>query len=281
MVEQIAQDIYKKISANDSGVGLEKTGNNGGGSKVDLAGMIDHTVLKADTTASIVKKVCDEAKEYSFASVCVNPSYVPLVVDCLKGTSVKTCCVVGFPLGATTTKAKVEETFDVIQKGAQEVDMVVNIGAIKSGEWDFVKNDIEAVVLAAKGKAIVKVIIEACLLTDEEKVKVCTISKLVGADFVKTSTGFSTGGATLDDIRLMRKTVGKDVGVKASGGIKDYKKAMQMVEAGANRIGTSSGIDIVNGEGNGAGSDSHGCVSCGKCSGACPTGKVVITKNDY
>lgn len=214
----------------------------------NLASMIDHTLLKPDATEEQIRKVCQEAREHNFASVCVNPSYVPLVVEMLRGSAVKTCSVIGFPLGATTTKAKVAETKEVIENGAQEVDMVINIGAAKSGDWDYVKNDIESVVIAAKGKALVKVIIETCLLTDEEKVKACTVAKMAGADFVKTSTGFSTGGATVEDIRLMRKTVGPETGVKASGGVRDYDTAIVMIQAGATRLGTSSSIAIVKNE---------------------------------
>lgn len=212
--------------------------------KSDLAALIDHTLLKQDATEEQIRKVCQEAREYKFASVCVNPSYAPLVTEQLKGSDVKVCCVIGFPLGATTTKTKVSETEEVIDNGAQEVDMVINVGAVKSGDWDFVRNDIESVVNAAGGNAVVKVIIETCLLNDEEKIKACTISKQAGADFVKTSTGFSTGGATIEDIKLMRTTVGPQMGVKASGGVKDYDTAVAMVKAGATRLGTSSGVAI-------------------------------------
>lgn len=215
---------------------------------VYLASLIDHTLLKQDATKEQVLKVCREAMEYKFASVCVNPSYVPLVAKQLKGSNVKVCCVIGFPLGATTTKTKVLETEEVIDNGAQEVDMVVNVGAVKSGDWDFVRGDIESVVNAAGGNAIVKVIIETCLLNDDEKIKACTISKQAGAHFVKTSTGFSTGGATVEDIKLMRSTVGPQMGVKASGGVKDYDTAIAMVKAGATRLGTSSGVAIANKE---------------------------------
>jgi deoxyribose-phosphate aldolase len=210
-----------------------------------LASMIDHTILKADTSVDQVEKVCLEAIKHEFASVCVNPSYVSLVAKMLKGSAVKTCTVVGFPLGATTTRAKVDETNDGVENGAQEVDMVINVGAIKSQDWDLVKKDIEEVVLATREKAIVKVIIEACLLTHDEKVMACRLSKEAGAKFVKTSTGFSTGGATVEDVELMREVVGPDLGVKASGGIKDFDKAIAMIKAGANRIGTSSGVEIV------------------------------------
>ena len=180
--------------------------------KKEMAKYLDDTLLKADATPEQIVKICEEAKTYGCASVCVNSSYVPLVAKELSGSEVKTCCVIGFPLGACTSESKAAETADSIEKGANEVDMVIQIGRAKAGEWDYVKSDIEAVVKAAAGKAIVKVIIETCLLTDEEKIKACQIAKEAGADFVKTSTGFSTGGATVEDIRLMRETVGKDMG---------------------------------------------------------------------
>ena len=207
---------------------------------MDIAKYIDHTILKPEATVEDVKKLCKEAKEYNFASVCVNGCYAKLVSTELAGSDVKTCVVVGFPLGAMTKEAKAFETTDAIKNGANEIDMVINVGALKDKNYDLLKEDIEAVVNAAKGKAIVKVIIETCLLTDEEKVKACEISKEAKADFVKTSTGFSTGGATKEDIALMRKTVGESLGVKASGGVRDYKTAMDMINAGASRIGASA-----------------------------------------
>lgn len=213
---------------------------------MDIARYIDHTILKPEATPEDVKKLCREAKEYNFASVCVNASYAKLVSTELDGSEVKTCVVVGFPLGAMTKEAKAFETADAINNGASEIDMVINIGALKTKNYELLKADIEAVVNAAKGKALVKVIIEACLLTNEEKIKACEISKEAGADFVKTSTGFSTGGATKEDIALMRKTVGEDLGVKASGGIRDFNTAMDMINAGASRIGASASISIVN-----------------------------------
>ena len=213
--------------------------------KKEIAKYLDDTLLKADATPEQIVKICEEAKTYGCASVCVNSGYVPLVSKELAGSGVKTCCVIGFPLGACTSEAKAAETADSIEKGANEVDMVINVGRAKAGEWDYVKSDIEAVVKAAAGKALVKVIIETCLLTDEEKVKACQAAKEAGADFVKTSTGFSTGGAKVEDIRLMRKTVGPDMGVKASGGVRDFEKAQAMIEAGATRIGTSSAAGIV------------------------------------
>jgi deoxyribose-phosphate aldolase len=214
----------------------------------DVAAMIDHTLLKPDATKDQVIKLCEEAKQYNFASVCVNPTNVSLAASILKGTPVKVCTVIGFPLGATTPTAKAIETRDAIANGATEVDMVINVGALKSGDYDLVKRDIEAVVDAARGKAIVKVIIETALLTDEEKVKACLLAKLAGADFVKTSTGFGPGGATVEDIRLMRKVVGSDMGVKASGGIRNLESARKMIEAGASRIGASASVAIVKGQ---------------------------------
>lgn len=212
---------------------------------MDIAKYIDHTILKPEATTEDVKKLCKEAKEYGFASVCVNAGYAKLVSTELEGSEVKTCVVVGFPLGAMTKEAKAFETSQAIENGANEIDMVINVGALKDKNYDLLKEDIKSVVDAAKGKAIVKVIIETCLLTDEEKVKACEISKEVGADFVKTSTGFSTAGATKEDIALMRKTVGESLGVKASGGVRDYKTAMDMINAGASRIGASASISIV------------------------------------
>ncbi|CUU50081.1 deoxyribose-phosphate aldolase [Clostridium beijerinckii] len=212
---------------------------------MNIAKYIDHTILKPEATVEDVKKLCKEAKEYNFASVCVNGCYAKLVSSELMGTDVKTCVVVGFPLGAMTKEAKAFETNQAIENGATEIDMVINVGALKDKNYSLLKEDIEAVVNAAKGKALVKVIIETCLLTDEEKVKACEIAKEAKADFVKTSTGFSSGGATKEDIALMRKTVGPDLGVKASGGVRDFKAAMEMINAGASRIGASASISIV------------------------------------
>lgn len=208
---------------------------------------IDHTLLKPQASEEDIIKVCMEAKEYEFASVCVNAYYAALVSNQLKGSNVKTCIVVGFPLGATTKEVKAFEAKQAIENGAEEIDMVVNVGAIKSNKYDVVREDIEAVVQASKGHAIVKVIIETCLLTDEEKVKVCLIAKEANADFVKTSTGFSTGGATVHDVALMRETVGPNMGVKASGAVRTTEDAKAVIEAGASRIGASSSIAIVKG----------------------------------
>ncbi|CYW92503.1 deoxyribose-phosphate aldolase [Streptococcus suis] len=207
---------------------------------------IDHTILKPETTQEQVEKILAEAKEYDFASVCVNPTWVALAAESLKDSDVKVCTVIGFPLGANTPAVKAFETKDAISNGADEIDVVINIGALKTGNYDLVLEDIKAVV-AASGDKLVKVIIEACLLTDDEKVKACQLSQEAGADYVKTSTGFSTGGATVADVALMRKTVGPDMGVKASGGARSYEDAIAFIEAGASRIGASSGVAIMNG----------------------------------
>jgi deoxyribose-phosphate aldolase len=212
--------------------------------KKTIASMIDHTLLKPEATPAQIEKLCAEAAEYHFASVCVNPVYIPLAARLLKGIGVKVCCVVGFPLGAIAPEQKAAEAASCAAMGAEELDMVIHVGAAKAGDWALVQRDIEGVVKAAAGHTV-KVIIETCLLTDGEKVKACEAAKAAGAHFVKTSTGFSTGGATTHDIALMRKTVGPEMGVKASGGIRDYETAMAMIEAGANRIGASAGIAIV------------------------------------
>lgn len=215
----------------------------------NLARMIDHTLLKADATKDEVMKLLEEAKKYQFASVCINPTWVKTAAEFLKETpEVKVCTVIGFPLGATTSEVKAFETKNAIDNGATEVDMVINIGALKNQQYDLVEKDIKAVVEAAKGKALTKVIIETCLLTEEEKVKACELAVKAGADFVKTSTGFSTGGATVEDVALMRKTVGPEIGVKASGGVRSLEDAEAVVKAGANRIGASSGVKIINGQ---------------------------------
>lgn len=218
--------------------------------KEAMAKMIDHTILKPVATAEEVAKLCREAAENVFASVCINASYVPDAVKALENTGIPVCTVVGFPLGATSKASKAFEAAEAVKAGALEVDMVINVGFLKSGRTNEVFEDIKAVVdatVAANSAAIVKVIIETCLLTDEEKVTACELSKKAGAHFVKTSTGFSTGGATVEDIALMRKTVGPDMGVKASGGIRNTEQAIAMVNAGANRIGASAGIEIISG----------------------------------
>lgn len=210
-----------------------------------VASIIDHTILKAETTTQDVKKICNEAVENKFASVCVNSCFVKFVAEELKGSGVKVCSVVGFPLGAASSASKAFETKQAIEDGAQEIDMVLNVGMLKSKEYEYVKNDIKAVVDAAKGKALTKVILETCLLTDEEKVSACKLAKEAGADFVKTSTGFSKWGAKLEDVKLMRETVGSKMGVKASGGVHSFEDAINMIEAGATRIGASSSLKII------------------------------------
>lgn len=211
----------------------------------NLSRYIDHTLLKADATENEVIKLCNEAKEYDFFSVCINPGFVELAAKELSESNVAVCTVIGFPLGASTPETKAFETRDAIQKGAAEVDMVINISKLKDKKDEQVLKDIKAVVDAADKKALVKVIVETCLLTDEEKERACKLAKDAGADFVKTSTGFSTGGATKEDIALMRKTVGTEMGVKASGGVRTYEDAVTMIESGATRIGASASIAIV------------------------------------
>ena len=218
---------------------------------LELAKMIDHTILKANATQSDIEKLCEEAKKYNFASVCVNPYWVSLASALLKNSTVKVCTVIGFPLGATSSESKAYETEIAILQGADEVDMVINVGAMKNDKTDVVENDILSVVNSARktGKSqnkniIVKVILETCYLTKDEIKNACLCAKNAGADFVKTSTGFGTGGATVEDVSLMKETVGSSMEVKASGGIRDYETAIKMIEAGATRLGTSSGIAI-------------------------------------
>jgi len=221
--------------------------------KYELAHWIDHTVLKPDTTEEQITKICQEAREFSFASVCINPTWVSLAYKLLRGHAPKVCTVVGFPLGSTFPEVKASETRLAVEKGADEIDMVMNVGALKSGDYELVERDIRAVVRAA-GRRVVKVILETCLLDDEEKVKASAIAQRAGANFVKTSTGFSSGGATVKDVALMRKVVGSEMGVKASGGVRTYDEACKMVEAGATRIGASASVEII-GNGNGKESD--------------------------
>lgn len=209
-----------------------------------IAQMIDHTMLKADASRETIVRYCKEAREHKFASVCVNSAFVPLVAKELEGSGVKTCCVVGFPLGAMLTTAKAFEAAEAVKAGAQEIDMVINISALKDKDYSFVEEDIRAVA-EASGDALVKVIIETCLLTDEEKVKACELSVKAGAAFVKTSTGFSTGGATVADVALMKKTVDGKALVKASGGIRTPEDAKALIEAGADRIGAGNGIPLI------------------------------------
>lgn len=241
--ELIPENVQKVVNC-----GADRIGNTLGG-KVDhaLAAMIDHTLLKPDATREDVLALCAEARQYKFASVCVNPGWVKTAAEALAGSGVKVCTVVGFPLGATTTLTKVMETRDSIAAGADEIDMVINIGALKNRQDDWVESDILEVVRAAQGK-IVKTIFETALLSDEEVIRACQMAKRAGADFVKTSTGFGPGGATAHHVALMRTTVGPLMGVKASGGIRDLETAREMIQAGATRIGASASVKIVKGE---------------------------------
>jgi len=240
-VKNIVTTGASRISA---GVGVEAAG----GVEADLARLIDHTLLKPEATLDQISKLCEEAKKYHFASVCINPSYVSTCARLLKESDVKVCTVIGFPLGATSTEAKAFETEHAIRDGATEVDMVINVGRLKSGDYDYVERDIFAVVSTAKRFHVLsKVIIETGLLTDEEKIKACMLAKQAGADFVKTSTGFSKGGATTGDIALMRLVVGSSMGVKASGGVRSREDALKMVASGADRIGASASVAIAGG----------------------------------
>ena len=207
--------------------------------------LIDHTLLKQDAQPEQIVKLCDEAKQFDFMSVCVNPAYVPLAAKCLEDSDVKVCTVIGFPLGMNLTKTKVEEAVLAVKQGADEVDMVINVGMLKAGHDDYVREEIREIKQAVGHNIILKVIIETCLLNNDEIVRACKAAKEAGADFVKTSTGFSTGGATVEAVKLMRETVGREMGVKASGGVRTHEDLIAMVEAGANRIGTSSGAKII------------------------------------
>lgn len=210
----------------------------------EILNMIDHTILKPEATKEMVKSLCGEAIEYEFVAVCVNPYYVKFCKELLKDSNVKVATVIGFPLGANTSEVKAFETKNAIDNGAEEIDMVINVGALKSKDYSVVKEDIQSVVESARDKALVKVIIETSLLNHEEKIKACELAMEAGADFVKTSTGFSTGGATVEDVKLMKEVVGDKLGIKASGGIRDLETAKRMIQAGANRLGASSGVNI-------------------------------------
>ncbi len=243
--------VQQLIAAGAHRVGFTPIGDGGpgsGGFPEDVARTIDHTLLKPEATPDDIRKLCEEALRYGFASVCVNPGYVELAHSILGGTPVKVVAVVGFPLGATMAEAKAYEACEAVSKGADEIDMVINIGALKAGQYEIVHDDIRMVVEAVR-PAPVKVILETSKLTDEEKVAGCAISKAAGAAFVKTSTGFGGGGATVDDVALMRKVVGAAMGVKASGGVRTKEQALAMIAAGANRIGASASVAIVTGKG--------------------------------
>jgi deoxyribose-phosphate aldolase len=241
------EDDIENITSGASRVsaGIESAG----GIDIDLAKLIDHTLLKPEATKQQMEQLCAEARTFGFASVCINPCFVSLCAQLLKNTSVKVCTVIGFPLGATSTATKVFESEQALRDGAQELDMVLNIGKLKSGEHDYVEHDISSVVTIAKRYgALTKVILETCLLTDEEKVKACLLARAASADFVKTSTGFNKGGATAHDVALMRRVVGTAMGVKAAGGIRSREEALQMAANGADRIGTSASVKIVSGD---------------------------------
>lgn len=281
LIETITQEILKELGESN----LLRQSSSPNSTEVlpngvdinNLARTVDHTVLKSDTPRKAIEKLCKDAMEWNFISVCVNPTHVRLAASLLKGSSTKVCTVIGFPLGANTPVVKAAEVRDAIANGAQEVDMVINIGALKDGDYDLVSKDIKAVVDAAAGQALTKVIIETCLLTDQEKIKVCLLAKNAGADYVKTSTGMSTGGATVEDIALMRKTVGPDMGVKASMGVNDREIALNLIRAGATRLGTSKGAIIVSG----SNTPSSTCISCGNCKNICPTGNAKVVKENY
>lgn len=248
-VRNIVQNGAERISA---GIGIEAAG----GIEHKLARMIDHTLLKPEATKAQITQLCKEAIKYNFASVCINPCYVTLCAKLLRDSSVKVCTVIGFPLGATSTASKSYEAEQALRDGAREIDMVINVGMLKSGEYDYVENDIFAVVTTARRHgALLKVILETTLLTDDEKIKACLLAKRSGADFVKTSTGFSKGGATVGDVALMRKVVGSAMGVKASGGVRTREEALAMVASGADRIGASASVKIVSGAGGTEGPD--------------------------
>jgi deoxyribose-phosphate aldolase len=241
-VRTIVGNGASRVSA---GVGVDDAG----GVEPDLARMIDHTMLKADATTGEIEKLCHEASKYGFASVCINPGYVPFCAKLLRGGEVKVCTVIGFPLGATSTASKAFEAEQAIRDGAQEVDMVINVGMLKSGNVEYVESDIFAVTSTARRfRVLTKVILETGLLTDEEKIRACVLAKRAGADFVKTSTGFGKGGATAGDIALMRRVVGSAMGVKASGGVRSREDALALVASGADRIGASASVRIVSGE---------------------------------
>ncbi|MDR1506043.1 MAG: deoxyribose-phosphate aldolase [Treponema sp.] len=283
IVKQVTASVMEKVGASEGKFDSRQTppavsGQNAAAYDPSYGQYMDHTVLKPETVKATLKRFCDEAKQYHFASVCVNPANIPYVASQLKGSGVKACAVIGFPFGANTSFIKAAEATDAIKNGAGEVDMVINIGALKDREYDVVYNDILAVVNASHPAAIVKVIIETSALTDEEKVAACTLAKKAGADFVKTSTGYGTGGATLEDVRLMKQVVGDALKVKASTGINDRRICDEFLKAGAVRMGTSKGIKIVKGE---VDIKPEDCEKCGKCSAKCPSGIVTITKQAY
>lgn len=276
-INKVINEVAKEVLAKQKGAGDENMQYSDSRYDASYAKYMDHTVLKPDTTKETLKRFCDEAKEYGFASVCVNAANVEYVYSQLKGSSVNTCCVVGFPLGATTSFVKMAESAEAIKNGATEIDMVINIGKLKEKNYQYVYEDIKMVVDTCHPRALVKVIIECSSLTDEEKVAACTLAKKAKADFVKTSTGFGSGGATVEDVQLMKKTVGGACMVKASTGIDTREICDAMLAAGAVRMGTSKGIKIVKGERE----TPAECTNCGHCKEKCPTGKVKLTNMSY
>lgn len=256
LIEKITKEVMKRLQTELSRQGIGAAMSSAGDvqlSASELAKYIDHTLLKPDALQGAIDKVCEEAIQYKFKAVCVNSTWISYVAKKLQRTGVLPCSVVGFPLGAMESRAKAFETRQAIENGAREIDMVINVGALKSGDLKTVEEDIRAVRRATRGTTILKVILETCLLSNDEKVIACELAKKAGADFVKTSTGFAGGGATVEDVALMRRVVGPNIGVKASGGVRDYDTAIAMINAGATRLGTSSGVAIVTGaQGKGA-----------------------------
>jgi deoxyribose-phosphate aldolase len=247
--EQISKQNVEKILSDFTEYEKSEKKSESNIDPAKIASMIDHTLLKPDATLSEIKQLCEEAMQFNFASVCVNPSYVETCFEIIKSSNVKVCTVIGFPLGATTTATKLFEAEEAIKNGAEEIDMVINVGRLKNGDYDFVYDEIKQISYTSKKfLSICKVILETCLLTDEEKIIACLICKAASADFVKTSTGFSKGGATVHDVSLMKFVAGNDMQVKASGGIRSYEDAAAMINAGANRIGASAGIKIISGQ---------------------------------
>ncbi|NOR87721.1 MAG: deoxyribose-phosphate aldolase [Bacteroidales bacterium] len=251
LIEKITKEILSKLEKKGIDVSAAKEQGSESSAAIinaqELASYIDHTLLKPEATEKQFEQLCQEALQYKFMSVCVNSSWVPFVAKKLRGTSIKICSVIGFPLGEMDTRSKAFEARNAISNGAHELDMVINIGALKSGNLKLVEEDIRAIKRSCRSNTLLKVIIETSLLTDAEKVIACEISKKAGADFVKTSTGFTGGGATTEDIAMMRNVVGPKIGVKASGGIRDYQTAVNMIHAGANRIGAGGSVAIVTG----------------------------------
>jgi deoxyribose-phosphate aldolase len=270
IVKEVTKAVLDKVGS--SGTGVSAAYDSG------YSKCIDSAILRPDAGKGIVKKFCDEAREFHFAAVCVNPVNVAYAASLLKGSGVKTCSVVGFPLGASTSFIKAAETTEAVKNGAEEIEMVINIGALKDREYNAVFEDISAVVTAAHPAAIVKVILETSALTEEEKVAACTLAKKAGADFIKTSTGFGSFGASAADVRLLKQAAGDAIKIKASIGINDRFSCDEMLKAGASRVGTSNGPKILRG---GLDSSPDDCEKCGRCSAKCPAGLVTLTRQAY